>query len=155
MSPTSTHLAAHERINDPVREADQARRAGERTGSRRSVPRRAQTDTAPTACAGAVTLRVSRPADHRALEALAQLDSAGPPRGPQLVAEVGGALCAAISLTDGDVIANPFHRTAALVELLRARADPQLSDRRALRRPPTSLLRRLAGRHKRNWQTAS
>jgi len=71
------------------------------------------------------------------------------------VAEVGGALRATISLTDGVVIADPFHRTTALVELLRARANPQPSDQPAVRRAPTSPLRRLAGLRKRSWLTAS
>jgi hypothetical protein len=155
MSPTLTYLAAREHINDLLREADQARRAGELTSSRRPTPRLARVDTPPTTSADAVTLRLSRPADDRALEELAQLDTAGPPHGPHLVAEVGGALRAAISLNDGVVIADPFHRTTALVELLRARANLQLADQRPRRPTPTSLLHRLARRRKRNWQTAS
>ncbi len=155
MSRPLTYLIAREHINDLLRAADQARRAGELTRSRRPRPRVAGADKSPTAPADAVTLRFSRPGDDRALEELAQLDTAGPPQGPHLVAEVGGALHAAISLADGVVIADPFHRTTALVELLRARANPQLSDQRVLRRTPTSLLRRLASRRKRNWQTAS
>ena len=69
-----------------------------------------------------VTLRRSRTADEGALATLAELDSAGMPAGPMLVAESGGALRAALSLPDGRVIADPFHPTAGLVELLRARA---------------------------------
>jgi hypothetical protein len=153
MSPTSNYLAAHEHINDLLSEAEQAGRAGEPTGSRRSRPRRARTGSPPTVSRDAVTLRLSRPADERALEELAQLDCARPLRGPHLVAEVGGILRAAISLTDGVVIADPFHRTTAIVELLRARGNTQLSEQRAVRRTPTSLLRRLVG--KRNWLTAS
>jgi hypothetical protein len=153
MSPTLTYLAAHDHINDLMRQAEQARRGRELTSLRRATPR--VPDTSPTISANAVTLRLSRPADDRGLEALAQLDSAGPPHGPYLVAEVDGALRAAISLTDGAVLADPFHRTTTLVELLRAQANPQLSDHRAVRRTPISLLHRLAGRRKRNWQTAS
>jgi hypothetical protein len=33
MSPTSTYLVAHERINDLLREAEQARQAGELTST--------------------------------------------------------------------------------------------------------------------------
>ena len=154
MSPTSTYLVAHERINDLLREAEQARQAGELTSSLRSRPRGARARAAPSLSAGAVTLRFSRPADDRALEELAQLDCARPPQGPHLVAEVGGALRAAISLTDGVVIADPFHRTTAMVELLRARAGTPLSDRRAVRRTPTSLMRRLVGRRKHSALTA-
>jgi hypothetical protein len=155
MSPTLTYLAAHEHINDLRREAEQDRRAGELTSSRRSRPRGARTGTSPTVSADAVTLRLSRPADERALEELAQLDCARPLHGPHLVAEVGGILRAAISLTDGVVIADPFHRTTAMVELLRARSTTQLSDQRAVRRAPISLLRRLVGLRKRSWLTAS
>jgi hypothetical protein len=155
MSPTSTYLVALEHTNDLLREGEQHRGAGELTTSRRSRPRVAEARTYATASADAVTIRFSGPADHRTLEALAQLDCARPPHGPHLVAEVGGALRAAISLTNGLIIADPFHRTAALVELLRARANPQLSDQRALRRTPIYLLRRLARGRKRNWQAVS
>jgi hypothetical protein len=155
MSPTLTYLTAHEHINDLLREAERARRAGELTSSRRSRPRVARAGTSPTVSADAVTLRLSRPADDRALEDLAQLDCARLLHGPHLVAEVGGALRAAISLTDGVVIADPFHRTTALVELLRAGANPQLSNQPAVMRAPTSLLRRLVGLRKRSWLTAS
>jgi hypothetical protein len=76
-----------------------------------------------------VTLRRAWPDDNAELRRLAQLDSADRPGGRVLVAEVDGALRAAISLEDGAVVADPFHPTAALVELLRARA-------RQLERPP-------------------
>ena len=155
MSTTLTYLAGHEHINDLLREAEQARRASELTSSRRSTSRGARTGPSPTVSADAVTLRLSRPADERALEELAQLDCARPLHGPHLVAEVGGTLRAAISLTDGVVIADPFHRTTAMVELLRAQSNPQLSDQRAIRRAPTSLLRQLAGRRKRSSLTAT
>jgi hypothetical protein len=53
---------------------------------------------------------------------LAALDSAELLEQPALVAEVDGELRAALSLRDGAVIADPFHRTEALVDLLLARA---------------------------------
>ena len=90
MSPTPTYLAAHQHINDPLREAEQARRTGELTSSRRSGPSGARTGPSPTVSADAVTLRLSRPADERALEELAQLDCARALHGPHLVAEVSG-----------------------------------------------------------------
>jgi hypothetical protein len=70
-----------------------------------------------------VTLRYATPDDGAAIARLAALDSAEPPRGPLLLAEVEGELRAALSLRDGSAIADPFHRTAALLELLRARAS--------------------------------
>jgi hypothetical protein len=155
MSPTLTYLAAHEHINDPLRKAERARRASELTSSRRSRPSGARTGPSPTVSADAVTLRLSRPADERALEELGQLDCARRLHGPHLVAEVGGILRAAISLTDGVVIADPFHRTTAMVELLRAQSTTPLSDQRAVRRTWTSLLRQLAGLCKRSSLTAS
>jgi hypothetical protein len=71
----------------------------------------------------AIVIRPSRPEDERALERLAGLDSASVPAVPLLVAEADGALRAALSLHDGAVIADPFHRTAPLVALLVARAE--------------------------------
>jgi hypothetical protein len=70
-----------------------------------------------------IVIRLSRAEDERALERLAGLDSAAVPAAPMLVAEADGALRAALSLHDGAVIADPFHRTAPLVALLVARAQ--------------------------------
>lgn len=72
-----------------------------------------------------VTLRLAGPADHRALTTLAQLDSTRLGPGPHLVAERDGYLVAAISLCTGDVIADPFARTAELCALLRCHAGPE------------------------------
>lgn len=71
----------------------------------------------------AIVIRPSRPEDERALERLAGLDSASVPALPLLLAEADGALRAALSLQDGVVIADPFHRTAPLVALLVARSQ--------------------------------
>ena len=69
-----------------------------------------------------VTLRVATGESDRAVARLAELDSAAPPRGPVIVAEVDGHPRAALSLADGSVVADPFHLTAGLVEMLRMRA---------------------------------
>jgi hypothetical protein len=69
-----------------------------------------------------VTLRFGSVADQGALARLAQLDSAAPPTQPVLLAEVDGQLRAALALPDGAIIADPFHRTADMIDLLRARA---------------------------------
>jgi hypothetical protein len=69
-----------------------------------------------------VTLRFAFPDDERALRRLAALDCALPPALPAVVAEVDGELWAALSLVSGRVVADPFHRTAELVDLLSARA---------------------------------
>jgi hypothetical protein len=69
-----------------------------------------------------VTLRFAFPDDAEAIVRLAVLDSARAPRMPVLLAEVGGELRAALSLADGAAVADPFHPSVPLVELLRARA---------------------------------
>lgn len=69
-----------------------------------------------------VTLRYAVAADSERLGVLAQLDSAQPPTGPALVAEVDGRLRAALPLDGTPPLADPFHRGAELVELLRLRA---------------------------------
>jgi hypothetical protein len=88
----------------------------------------------------AVTLRFAFPDDEVALARLAALDSAEPPSAPVLLAEVGGELRAALSLRDGDVVADPFRPTAGLIELLRARGD-QLAGTGTVRK--RSVLRRI------------
>jgi hypothetical protein len=70
-----------------------------------------------------VTIRRAAPSDAPALRRLALLD--GVPRplgGPVLVAEAGGVPRAALALADGRAVADPFHPTAQLVDLLRTRA---------------------------------
>ena len=69
-----------------------------------------------------VTVRRATDADAVALARLAGLDSQRVPAEPVLMAEVDGTALAAISLVDGQVVADPFERTADLVELLRVRS---------------------------------
>ena len=69
-----------------------------------------------------VVLRRAVPQDEWALKGLAALDSAPTPTGDVLVAEVGGQVTAALPLDGGQPIADPFKRTAGLVEMLRLRA---------------------------------
>ena len=87
----------------------------------------------------AVTLRFAFPDDAGALARLAALDSSEPPAAPVLVGEVGGQLLAAMSLSDGAVIADPFFPTVTLVELLRARARQLTTDGSAPRRSLRSI----------------
>jgi hypothetical protein len=78
-------------------------------------------------------LRAERPADESTLRHLAALDSARPLKGHALLAEVDGRAIAALDLDDGRVVADPFVRTAAAVEMLRMRADrmqPETTERR-------------------------
>jgi hypothetical protein len=80
-----------------------------------------------------VTLRLATSSDSDALQRLAELDSRKLPTGPHLVAERGGRLDAAISLSSGAVVANPFEPTAELCELLRHAAS--IRRRRRATRP--------------------
>ena len=68
------------------------------------------------------TLRRAVPADHDVLERLAQRDSRALPSGPYLIAERDGRIDAALSLSSGELIADPFRRTAELCNLLRCHA---------------------------------
>lgn len=82
-----------------------------------------------------VTLRLAGEDDEAAVARLAQLDSRPVPAAPLLVAERGGRIDAAISLAGGDAIADPFRRTAELVELLRCHAGGERLDRAAAPEP--------------------
>jgi hypothetical protein len=70
-----------------------------------------------------ITIRRAVPADAAAVRRLATLDAARVPDGPLFVAEVDGELRAALSVTTGRHVSDPFVATAELVELLAARAE--------------------------------
>ena len=65
-----------------------------------------------------VVIRAGRGSDGAQLRRLAQLDSARVPTGELLVAESDGEMVAAHSPASGATIADPFRRTADVVELL-------------------------------------
>jgi hypothetical protein len=69
-----------------------------------------------------ITIRPATDDDRAELDRLAELDSATLPAGPMLVAKVGDEFRAAYSVSERRAIANPFRRTAGLVELLAMRA---------------------------------
>jgi hypothetical protein len=71
----------------------------------------------------ALTIRRATAADTFALRRLAAIDSAAPPTGDVLLAEMGTELWAALSVDTGAAIADPFRPSADLVELLRFRAE--------------------------------
>ena len=84
-----------------------------------------------------VTVRLALADDLGALERLAQRDARPLPPGPHLIAERDGWIEAAISLATRELIADPFHRTAELCELLRVHAgDVRVARERV---PATSL----------------
>jgi hypothetical protein len=70
-----------------------------------------------------VTIRRSAPGDGRAIARLARLEDRRQAPGPYLVAERGGEIVAAMPLTGGSPIADPFTRTADLCEMLALRAS--------------------------------
>jgi len=69
-----------------------------------------------------LTLRLATSADRPALAHLAELEQASRPPEPVLLGVVMQRPVAALSLSDGSVVADPFAPTAELVELLRLRA---------------------------------
>jgi hypothetical protein len=66
-----------------------------------------------------LTIRRADSSDTAALYRLAALDSAYPPTGDALLAEVGGELWAAVEVDSGAAIADPFRPSGELVDLLR------------------------------------
>ena len=68
-----------------------------------------------------IALHPATDMDRRELDRLAALDSAQPLRGDVILGRVNGQLRAALSLTDGRTVADPFSRSAQVVELLRTR----------------------------------
>jgi hypothetical protein len=86
----------------------------------------------------AVLMRTATAADTARIRTLALLDNKRVPAGPFLVAEAGGEIVAAKSLSSGTVIADPFRLTSDIVAMLRLRAGQvggvqQLAERRARR----------------------
>ena len=69
-----------------------------------------------------VVIRAARGSDGPALRRLAELDSSPLPGGSLLVAETGDEVVAALSLDTGAGVADPFRRTADVVDLLAYRA---------------------------------
>jgi hypothetical protein len=82
-----------------------------------------------------LTLRPADGSDRTALRRLAQLDSAPLPPGPHLVAVREGRIDAALSLSTGELIADPFRRTAELGAVLRCHAGPRAVRRRDVPAP--------------------
>jgi hypothetical protein len=79
-------------------------------------------------------LRLTTADDAPALWRLAALDDAPPLDGEALMAVLDGEPVAALSLSDGRVVANPFRRTADIVALLQMRAERLSGGERAARR---------------------
>jgi hypothetical protein len=69
-----------------------------------------------------VVIRAARGSDGPALRRLAALDSREVPAGDVLLAETDDEIVAAVSVETGARIADPFRRTADVVDLLEFRA---------------------------------
>ena len=78
--------------------------------------------TALANLAPTVVIRAARGSDGPALRRLAELDSSPLPGGDLLIAETGDEVVAALSLDTGAGVADPFRRTADVVDLLAYRA---------------------------------
>ncbi len=97
-----------------------------------------ETHTLQTVTAPEVTVRVGGTSDAKALRRLAITDSAEPLGGPVLLAEADGRVVAAVALAGGRTIADPFVRTAAIVQMLELRAA-QIRSAGVERRPLRAL----------------
>jgi hypothetical protein len=107
-------------------------------------------DSYRMATSDSISIRPFADADAQPVRALAQRDSSIVPAGMLLVAELDGEVRAALSLDTGEVVADPFAPSAALVDLLRTRARqltggpaPRRRRRRGLprRRPAAEAVR--------------
>jgi hypothetical protein len=91
-----------------------------------------------------LTIRRADASDTGALVRLAALDSASPPTGQALLAEVAGELWAAVEVDSGAAIADPFRPSGELVDLLRLQASLDAGAKRSERRSLARLLPRAA-----------
>jgi hypothetical protein len=92
-----------------------------------------------------VLLRRARADDHHDLVRLAELDDARPLTGPALIAEENGAIVAALCLSTGRAVADPFVPSLHLVELLRQHAARDQRSGRDSRRSARSAERSQGG----------
>jgi hypothetical protein len=91
--------------------------------------------THPLQLPESLVIRGSRPDDRRALARLAELDGRRVLDGERvLIAEVDGVLRAAVPIDSGEPVADPFHPTAAVLEVLKLRAAQLRGDRPVGRR---------------------
>jgi hypothetical protein len=133
MTSSITNLAAREHVAELRRTADHRRPI---TGAR-------EQSAVAAVDLSSVSLRIAGIDDAQVVRDLAALDDAPAPKGELLLALIDGEAVAALSLRDGQVVANPFVHTEAAVALLRLRAR-QGSGRRPRRRRPFILRPRFA-----------
>jgi hypothetical protein len=91
-----------------------------------------------------LTIRRADSSDAGTLVRLAALDSASPPTGDALLAEVGGEVWAAVEIDSGAAIADPFRPSGELVDLLRLQVSLDGRGERSERGALSRLLPRAA-----------
>jgi hypothetical protein len=91
-----------------------------------------------------ITIRQSTVFDRHAIERVAALDCGRAPAGKALVALEDGEVRAVLPLDGSRPLADPFHHTAELVELLHVASLPPRRRRFTLRRPFRPALNRPA-----------
>jgi hypothetical protein len=123
LSDTVHGAMADERTRDLREEVRVERRPKRERTWRNWMRRNGKATDSFVAPLDGVTIRRSHARDREALERLAQLDSRHLADGQLLVAEVAGELRAALPLSGGAAIADPFRPTAPLVSLLQMRAQ--------------------------------
>ena len=98
----------------------------------------------------AITIRRSTDADRLALLRLAELDEQPAPDGAALLAFVGGELRAAVPLKGDGALADPFHASREVVELLHLRARQEAGRKARSSRPALGALGLPLGRRARS-----
>jgi hypothetical protein len=76
-----------------------------------------------------ISIQLAAPADMSGVRRVAERDTRVVPPGDLLIGAVDGEVRAALSLTTGDIVADPFHPTADVVALLRTRARQRSGNR--------------------------
>lgn len=115
MQPGLTAAMAATRQAEMLEAGARARRSGRL--------RRHERPVGPSTRWASLTVRLATSADRAALERLAALDGAEEtPAAPVLIGSLMARPVAALSLSSGRVVADPFTPTCELVELLRLRA---------------------------------
>jgi len=94
--------------------------------------------------AGDVAIRLAGRRDACAISTLELMEGRSLGAGPRLLAELDGVPVAAVAVTDGTAVADPFEFTAGLVDLLRVRAAQLRRPDAPAPAPRLSLLERLA-----------
>jgi hypothetical protein len=69
-----------------------------------------------------IVIRLATAGDRRSLERLAELDCSASPSGPALIGVLRERPVAAVSLSDGKEVADPFVATGDILQLMRLRA---------------------------------